>query len=256
MCFDDDARPPIPLSDNSGARGEDVSLTAADGNRFNAYLASPEGAADAQVLILPDVRGLHTFYRELALRFADIGIRALVIDYFGRTAADEPRDDSFEYMAHVQQMTRETFAADLDAALEHLRSGDGVELATFTLGFCMGGSLSFWAGTHDRDLAGVVGFYAGLLRHFGAVMPAAEYATAIKVPLLGLFGGADEGIPQSAIDDLDRMLTANGTEHEIVVYPGAPHSFFDRRATDFAQASADAWSRVQGFIAAHRPTPV
>lgn len=254
MCFDDDAHPPIPLSENSGAHGEAVSLTAADVALFSAYLATPEGTAQAQVVILPDVRGLHDFYRELALRFADVGIRALAIDYFGRTAFDQPRDESFDYGSHVQQMTSETFGADLDAALAYLREDEGKDLPTFTVGFCMGGSLSLRAGATDRGLAGVVGFYAGLTRQRGAVIPANAYASQIRVPLLGLFGGADESIPRSAIDALDHDLDESGVFHEIVVYPGAPHSFFDRRAAQYADASADAWTRIQGFLATTQPT--
>ena len=251
MCFDDNARPPIPLSENSGATGETTTLTLADGTRFAAYLATPGGEPEAQVVILPDVRGLHHFYEELALRFADVGIRALAIDYFGRTAADQSRNDSFEYMPHVEQMTQHTFGADLDAAVQYLKQGQGDQLATFTVGFCMGGSLSFWSGTRALNLAGVIGFYAGLTRTRGAVTPAVDWAEQIKAPLLGLFGGADRGIPQEAIDRLQRGLEASGVDHEIIVYPGAPHSFFDKQAAAYAQASADAWTRIQGFIAEH-----
>src|SRR5437764_5587150 len=113
MCFDDDAHPPIPLSHDSAARGEDISLKAEDGARLMAYLASPGDEPNAQVVILPDVRGLHRFYRELALRFADVGVRALAIDYFGRTAQDTTRDDSFEFTPHVARMTPDTFLAHL-----------------------------------------------------------------------------------------------------------------------------------------------
>jgi carboxymethylenebutenolidase len=251
MCYDDNAQPPMPLSENSAARGQDVDLTAADGATIAAYLATPGGEADAQVVILPDVRGLHRFYKELALRFADVGYRALVIDYFARTAPDNDRTDAFEFMPHVEKMSQETFGADLDAAIENIRSGEGKGVPTFTVGFCMGGSLSFWAGTRGSELAGVIGFYAGLSRTRGAVTPAIDFAPRIQSPVLGLFGGADQGIPESDRQAFERNLSEGGVEHEIVVYPGAPHSFFDRRATDYAEASADAWSRVQGFIAGH-----
>src|SRR5215471_18354345 len=100
MCYDDNARPPLPPDANGKAQGEENVLTAADGNRFAAYMANPEGskAGGAQVLIYPDIRGLHQFYKELALRFAEIGIPALAFDYFGRTAGLTGRDEPFEYM--------------------------------------------------------------------------------------------------------------------------------------------------------------
>jgi carboxymethylenebutenolidase len=256
MCYDDNAQPPMPLSENSAAHGDEIELTASDGTRVAAYLATPGGQADAQALILPDVRGLHRFYKELALRFADVGYRALAIDYFARTAPDRERNGEFEYMPHVEKMTPETFGADLDAAVDYIRSGEGEGVPTFTVGFCMGGSRSFWAGTRGYDLAGVIGFYAGLSRARGGFAPVIDFAAQIASPVLGLFGGADQGIPEEDRQTFERALKEGGVEHEIVVYPGAPHSFFDRRATDFADASADAWSRVQGFIAGHSLTRV
>jgi carboxymethylenebutenolidase len=256
MCFDDDSHPPILLSDNSGAEGEDIRLMSADETSVAAYLATPSGSAAEQVVILPDARGLHTFYKELALRFADLGMRALTFDYFARTAEDDDRTEPFDYMAHIQQMTPESFGVDLDAAVDSIRRGQGRDLPTFAVGFCMGGSLSLWAGTRNYDLAGVIGFYASLTRTFGAVTPAVDWARQIQCPVLGLFGGDDQGIPQEHIDQFEHELEAAGTPHEIVVYPGAPHSFFDRKANEFATASADAWTRVQSFIAGHQTVHV
>src|SRR2546426_4649772 len=134
MCYDDNARPPIPPGAGGTAQGEEIVLTAADGNRFAAYAARSGNPMGAQIVIYPDVRGLHQFYKELALRFAEVGIDAVAIDYFGRTAGISSRDDSFEYMPHVQQIRLETFFADVAAALAYLRLGEGVHRFTFTSG--------------------------------------------------------------------------------------------------------------------------
>lgn len=254
MCYDHNARPPLPPGTAGATQSEELVLTAADGNRFAAYLAAPEAAATAHVLIFPDVRGLHQFYKELAVRFAEQGIRALALDYFGRTAGLSPRDDSFEYMPHVQQMTFDSFQADAQAALAHLTGSEAIR-STFTLGFCMGGTLSLLTGTRDLNLAGVIGFYAGMSRDFGGAGTLLDRAEYIKYPVLGLFGGADQGIPESQVQSLDQKLDATGVDHDIVIYPGAPHSFFDRRAADYAEASQDAWARVLRFIAAYSATP-
>ena len=100
----------------------------------------------------------------------------------------------------------------------------------------------------------MVGFYAGLGRKWdeakGTVLEAARF---IRIPVLGLFGGADPGIPADQIQVLDQTLDQTGVAHEIVVYPGAPHSFFDRKAAEYAEASADAWKQVLDFIARQRP---
>jgi carboxymethylenebutenolidase len=251
MCYDNDARPPVPPA-SGAAHGEDIVLTAADGNRFAAYAAHPETPAGAQLVIFPDVRGLHQFYKELALRFGEAGITTIAIDYFGRTAGTGPRDDSFEYWPHVQQMQFTSFQADVAAALDYLRTGEGANRSTFTVGFCMGGTLSFLTATQPLGLSGAIGFYAGLSRAlpaFGGTL--LEQARKINYPVLGLFGGADQGIPTSDVEAFNQELHKAGIEHSITIYPGAPHSFFDRRATEYADASADSWQRVLGFIKSH-----
>jgi carboxymethylenebutenolidase len=184
------------------------------------------------------------------LRFAEVGFTALALDYFGRTAGISSRDEAFEYMPHVMQLQLATFFQDVSAALDHLRSGEGAARSTFTLGFCMGGTLSFLTGTkEDFDLAGVIGFYAGMSRKFaGANKTLLEEAEHIRYPALGLFGGDDPVISEDMVREFDGKLDSAGLPHEVIIYPGAPHSFFDKRATDFADASADAWQRVLSFM--------
>ena len=83
-------------------------------------------------------------------------------------------------------------------------------------------------------------------------MPApADVADEIEAPILGLFGGADAGIPPAAVEAFDAALDEAGVEHRLITYPGAPHSFFDRKAAEFAKESAAAWQEVLGFIRAH-----
>ncbi|HEU5199709.1 MAG TPA: dienelactone hydrolase family protein, partial [Ktedonobacterales bacterium] len=101
--------------------------------------------------------------------------------------------------------------------------------------------------------AGIIGFYAGMSRNFGGKGTILERAEEVAYPSLGLFGGADQGIPVSNVEEFDKKLDNTGVEHKIIIYPEAPHSFFDRRSADFAEASADAWKQVLGFIQAHTP---
>ncbi|MBI5304665.1 MAG: dienelactone hydrolase family protein [Chloroflexi bacterium] len=252
MCYDLDARPPVPPISGGSANGEDIVLTAQDGTRFAAYLAHPTQKKNAQVIVFPDVRGLHQFYKELALRFAEQGYPALALDYFGRTAGIGPRDDTFEFRSHVEAMTMPTFLTDVTAALAYLRANNPAVRATFVVGFCRGGALSLLTATEALDLSGIIAFYAGMSRPIpGARGATLDQASQIRYPVLGLFGGADQGIPASDVQQLDAQLDRAGVPHEIVTYPDAPHSFFDRRYTEFADASADAWTRALNFIAAH-----
>jgi carboxymethylenebutenolidase len=253
MCYDDAARPPEPAGAKGSARGEDIVLTASDGNRFLAYLATPSQPSEAQIIIYPDVRGLHLFYKELALRFAEVGIKALAIDYFGRTAGLTSRDESFEYMPHVQQIDMDKFTLDVQAALGNLHNVGGSAKPIFVVGFCMGGSLTLMTGTNpDLGFAGLLPFYAGLSRDRGGKGTVLQNAPRVRYPVLAQFGGDDQGIPEHEIKQLDEALDTAGVEHRIIVYPGAPHSFFDRRQTEFADASANAWKQMLEFIAKHK----
>jgi carboxymethylenebutenolidase len=248
MCYDDNARPPVPPEANGQAHGEDLVLTAEDGNRFAAYLARPTQASTAQIVIYPDVRGLHQFYKELALRFAETGVTALAIDYFGRTAGLTARNDEFDFWPHVQQMQFPSLLADVRAALAHL----GKSKPTFITGFCLGGSLAIMSSTQDLGLTGAIGFYAGLSRQLpGTSSTVLDESVKVRNPFLGLFGGADQGIPVEQVHKLDENLDKAGVEHQIVIYEGAPHSFFDRRSTEYAEASADAWNKMLAFIRQH-----
>jgi len=205
-------------------------------------------------LIYPDIRGLHQFYKELALRFAEVGIAALAIDYFGRTAGLTDRSEGFEFMPHVQQLQFGTFSKDVQAGLDYLRQRAAPDTPTFVVGFCMGGSLVILTGTNAQfGFAGLIPFYSGFGRKFPDLEGTAlDNAEKVRYPLLGLYGEADQGIPPEQLKQFDNKLDTAGVEHTIVSYPGAPHSFFDRRASDFAEASADAWTRVLEFMNTHK----
>jgi carboxymethylenebutenolidase len=254
MCFDFDALPPAPPADlllppiAGGAGAELLELESADGTHFSAALAeSPEGRGG--IVILPDVRGLYPFYSDLAERFAQAGYHAIALDYFGRTAGLGPRGEAFEYPPHVQQLQVPQVQADVRAAADALRERTGVETPA-TVGFCLGGFQSFLAGADVPGLAAVVGFYGILVERFGAAGPVAR-AGDMRGPVLGLFGGADQAIPVEQVEEFDQALEQARIEHEIHVYPDAPHSFFDRRFADYAEASEDAWRRMLSFLDRH-----
>jgi carboxymethylenebutenolidase len=242
VCFDLDSSPPIPVIRGAAVSHEDLTLQAADGNTFAAFSASPDGQAKAGVVILPDVRGLYRFYEELALRFAERGYAAVAFDYFGRTAGAEKRGEDFEYMPHVQETTTPTVQADVAACIAHLRDG-GVD-TIFTVGFCFGGRQSWLAAADQGSLAGAVGFY-------GRPADATERVSELKAPILALQAGADQHITAEDNAAFEQALQAAGVEHELVTYEGAPHSFFDRKQEEFADASEDAWSKVLTFLESH-----
>lgn len=247
MCYDSDATPPIdPIAGGSNGH-EDLTLRAGDGNEFAAFSATSTEAKGAGVVILPDVRGLHHFYEELALRFAENGYDAVAIDYFGRTAGVSKRDEDFPYREHVPLSTLDGVTADAAAAIAHLRTIDP-ERPIFTVGFCFGGSNSWHQAAAGHGLSGAIGFYGNPRRPpLGPIERVPEFTC----PILALMGGDDPGIPNEVVEEFRTAMEDAGVENEVVIYSDAPHSFFDRQQEKFTAESADAWERVLQFIAAH-----
>jgi carboxymethylenebutenolidase len=258
MCFDLDSRPPIAPIAGGALDSTELILDTADGNRFRAFRARATTPSGAGIVILPDVRGLHPFYEELALRFAENGVDAVAIDYFGRTAGVGQRGDAFDYVPHVEQVTWPNVSEDIRAAVRHLRMEDeGRVAALFTTGFCFGGRLAYLTATLGLDLAGSIGFYGipvGAGR--GGTPAPADVTDAMTNPILGVWGGADSASPPDAIARFDEALARSGVEHRFVTYDGAPHSFFDRKADQFADASKRAWDETLTFVRGHTPSPV
>jgi carboxymethylenebutenolidase len=241
MCYSDDARPPLPPIGGAASDQGDFELSSADGNKFMAYFARAAKPTGAGMVVMPDVRGLHHFYKELAQRFAEAGIDAVAIDYFGRTAGDGDRGEAFDYKPHVEQTTPEGISADVAAAVAYLKTKDGGAVkSVFTVGFCFGGSSSWNMSALVEGLDGDIGFY-------GRPERTLPFLSRMKAPLLLLIAGADF-TPQEAFHDFDKKLTEAKVPHEMHIYEGAPHSFFDRSFAEWKDACDDAWRRMLAFI--------
>ncbi len=246
MCHSDDSRPPAPPVIGAVASHGGLDLQAADGNRLMAYEAHPDAPSSVGVIILPDVRGLHAYYRDLAIRFAEAGFHAVALDYFGRTADGDDRSETFEFWPHVEQTTPAGIAADTAAAAAHLRSLAGGSVSSlFTVGFCFGGGNSWRQAADTPGLAGAIGFY-------GRASGVEEVEADVTAPLLILLAGADQNIEPASFDGLMQRLSVRGISCERHVYEGAPHSFFDRSFAEHAAACEDAWGRILDFTRLHR----
>jgi len=245
MCYTDEARPPLPPISGAASDHGEITLTAAGGNKFAAYFARAEKPTGAGMVVLPDVRGLHRFYTELAQRFAEAGIDSVAIDYFGRTAGIGDRSDSFEFMPHVQTTTAEGIAADTAAAIAYLRSKDGGAVkSVFTVGFCFGGSNSWNQSAQQPGISGSIGFY-------GRPMRSEPFIKQMKAPLLIMVAGADGATTPEQSKEFEKRLTEAGVPHEQHIYEGAPHSFFDRTYEQWKDAGDDAWRRMLDFVKRH-----
>ena len=160
--------------------------------------------------------------------------------YFGRTAGTTARGDDFAFRDHVAQMELANVDRDVAAADHWLGR---MATTTFTVGFCLGGALSWRQSAANPGLAGCVGFY-------GKPERARDVIPDMKAPVLVLAAGQDR-TPISEVEAFAADVRAGGTEADLHVYPDAPHSFFDRRFDDYEEECADAWRRILGFIDAH-----
>jgi carboxymethylenebutenolidase len=252
MCHDPSSRPPVPPADavhdrQDLGRSAELHLTSADGAPLLAYEAVPSGRPWARVVVLPDVRGLHPYYRALADRLAETGLHAVAIDYFGRTAADLPRNDDFDFRAHTPHVTPEHVTADVTTAIQHTAGGEEGQDAVLTLGFCFGGGHSWRLAAEGLGLAGCIGFYGRPM----VMQEAVQNSDRVPDPVLMLIAGADAATPvPDSLAGAD-LLRSKGGEVETHVFDGAPHSFFDRGFAEHAQACEEAWRLLLAFAERH-----
>lgn len=239
MCHSDDSRPPAPPTIGAVRSHGPLTLTAVDGNTFDAYAAHPLAPSGTGIVILPDVRGLHEYYKELAVRFAEAGFHAVAIDYYARTAGRTDRTGDFDWQTHKAALTDELVTRDAVAGVGYLRAR-GLR-NVFTVGFCFGGSSSWRQAAAIPGLAGAIGFY-------GQPAPLVAAVDDVRAPLLLLLAGADASINAADFDAPLATLHARGVAADRHVYAGAPHSFFDRSFAQHQAACADAWQRVLTFI--------
>jgi carboxymethylenebutenolidase len=243
MCFTSDQHPPEPPRTSEVGDHGPLVLTAGDGNRFSAFEAVPVTPRGASLVLLPDIRGMHTFYTDLALCFASAGIDTVALDPYGRTAGLSARDDDFEYTPHARKLTPAEVLADAHAAAGrlHARSDDPV----FTLGFCMFGGQSWRLAATDLHPAGSIGFY-------GRPSTVEDVVVDLAAPLLILAAGDDKATSGAENAAFVRSLSEAGKVHDHVSYEGAPHSFFDRGFHQWQAECADSWVRMLGFIDRNR----
>ncbi|HSK94244.1 MAG TPA: dienelactone hydrolase family protein [Candidatus Angelobacter sp.] len=250
MCFSPDARPPRPPIRGAAVDARDLVLTSRDGTELAAYAARADHPTGAGIVIVPDIRGLHPYYEELALRFAEAGVDAIAFDFYARTAGGTKRDGAFDPKAHVLQLQTDRVNDDVAAAVAMLRSPEGgAPTRIFTIGFCIGGRISLLQAAAGLELGGVIGFYPWPTGEHRSGLPApSDEAPRFGCPVLTIYGEADHGIGPDARDAFARALAEAGIEHRSVTYPDAPHSFFDRTAEEHAGASAAAWAEVLSFM--------
>jgi carboxymethylenebutenolidase len=206
------------------------------------YGAWPQRAHRGAVVLLPDVRGLHAYYEDLADSFAMAGFATIAVDLYGPTAAHDDRGEDFDWHPHAAQVTTEHVEAVVAAAAGHLRrTTDG---PVFCVGFCFGGGHAWNLANSPLSLAGVIGFYG--LPELVTRTPRADQS-----PTLLLLAEQDAETPRPAFDRLAAALSSAGAPVTVVTVPDTVHSFFDRSTPSSTQSCHVAWHELLSFTRLH-----
>lgn len=236
---------------SEGLEAQDMRLDAPAGETA-AYFAKPIGGENLPiVLIAEEIFGLNDHIRDVARRFAHAGYFAIAPDFLTRYGDVGGLGDIAAIRAIVARVPDSEIMQDFDAALDFANVHGGEATRAAATGFCWGGRIVWLYAAHNPRLKAAVPWYGRLASEPTPVQPRwpLDIASEIKVPTLGLYGGADPSIPPEQVDEMRRRLKAAGAPAEIIVYEGAPHAFFADYRESYRQGPAeDAWRRTLEFL--------
>jgi carboxymethylenebutenolidase len=212
---------------------------AANGDQAPGYLARPDGDAPG-IVVIQEWWGLNAHIKDVAERFAKAGFAALAPDLYRGQVATEP-DEARKLAMELQYPQAQK---DMQGAVDYLLAQPFVQPKKIGMvGFCMGGRLTGLMAHNGKHISASVAFY-------GVTALSDEDAANVSAPLLSIYGENDQGYPPEMIRENERKLTAAGKPHKTIVYPGAPHAFFnDTRPHIYKQDTAeDAWDKTLAWF--------
>jgi carboxymethylenebutenolidase len=233
--------------------GAPITIATPDGP-MPAFEATPSEGARGGVVVVQEAFGVTSHIEDIARRLADAGWHAVAPAFFHRQGSPVLAYDDFAaVMPIMQELTAEGITVDLTAAFDHLDAAGFPAARAGVVGFCMGGSVTFYAATL-RKLGAAVTFYGGGVGEGRFGLPSLiDQAPKLQTPWLGLYGDLDQGIPFSDVERLRDATAAVAVGTEIVRYPDADHGFNcnDRPAVFNPAAAADAWNRTLAWFDRH-----
>ena len=245
----------VVATDAAGLLAGEVKIPVGDGE-LPAYRAAPLGPGPFPVvLVVQEIFGVHEHIKDVARRLAKLGYLAVAPELYARQGDVSKLSSIEEIRAQVvSKVPDRQVLADLDAAVEWA-GGNGGDLARLGLtGFCWGGRIAWLYAAHQPRLKAAVAWYGRVAGPAGELTPRQplDVAAELQAPVLGLYGGQDQGIPLETLDALRAAIQAAGGKSEIHVYPDAPHAFFADYRPSYRKAEAeDGWRRLQAWFHAH-----
>jgi carboxymethylenebutenolidase len=227
------------------------------GGQLPIYTAAPKRAGKFPVVIvIPEVFGLHEYQRDIARRLAKAGYFAVSLDPFFRSGDLSKVADVKQVVAAANTLTDAQAFADLDALVAWIEKQPNANAQKLGItGMCRGGRMVWMYTAHNPKIKAGVAWYG----HFTPAPPGItatplDITDKLNAPVLGLYGGADGGIPVSLVERMRAGLLAFGKDKDsiIVVYPDTPHAFHaDYRNTYRKEAADDGWKRMLAWFKKH-----
>ena len=242
-------------TDASGLTVGEVKIPV-EGGSIPGYRAMPnEGAPFPAILVVQEVFGVHEHIKDICRRLAKVGYFAVAPALYARQGDVAGMSDIKQIMQVVAKVPERQVASDLDATAAWAKSTGRADTSKLGIvGFCWGGRQVWLYAAHNPKLKAGVSWYGVLQRPKDDITPdnPIDLVQRINAPILGLYGGADPGIPVAQIDAMQTALKAAGKPSEIIIYPDTPHGFnADYRPSYRPQQARDGWTRMLGWFKQH-----
>ncbi len=227
-----------------------------NGFKMPAYRSAPEGKTGLPVvLVISEIFGVHEYIADVTRRLAQAGYMAIAPELFVRQGDASSYGEIAKLQAEViSKVPDAQVMADLDAAVAWAGANGGNTDKLAITGFCWGGRITWLCSAHQAKIKAGVAWYGRLVGNATGPTPThpIDWADKIKAPVLGLYGGADTGIPLDSVDKMKAALAqgpAAAKASEFVVYPEAPHAFHaDYRGSFRKPAAEDGWQRLLAWL--------
>ncbi|MDB9487966.1 dienelactone hydrolase family protein [Dolichospermum circinale CS-537/01] len=235
-----------------GLIAKTVKIPVKDGE-IPAYRAQPDkGENFPIVLVIQEIFGVHEHIQDVVRRFAKLGYLAISPELFIRQGDVSKLSNIDEIRAIVSKVPDAQVLSDLDATVDWaVKSAKGNADKLAITGFCWGGRITWLYSAHNPNVKAGVAWYGRVVGNVTELQPKhpVDIASTLKVPVLGLYGGQDTGIPLDTVEQIREKLKSNSSKSEIIVYPDAPHAFFaDYRPSYREKEAQDGWQRLQKWF--------
>jgi len=244
------------VTDDQGLTAGEVKVPTPDG-QMPAYRALPEsGGPFPVVLVVQEIFGVHEHIKDLCRRLAKTGYLAVAPELYARQGdVSQLKDIQEIFNRVVSKVPDAQVMSDLDATAQWAGGTGKADASRLAItGFCWGGRITWLYCAHNPRAKAGAAWYGRLVGQTNALMPKnpIDVAASLKVPVLGLYGGADQGISLQSVDEMRATLAQGTSGSEIVVYPAAPHGFnADYRPSYRKEAADDGWTRMLAWFKAH-----